>query len=142
MSSSRQLHPENTTPRGDWIWVFASDNSGRHSKGYAKIAKVNFGAVYGQASGVAGRSYAIPLFTRSGLLPTTEVLSAIGEFCEYAQARPKSNFFVARMTGDELSVEDEAQIAQAFSSAPLNCSLPEAWSLYLSELKTFSQEPA
>jgi len=125
MNSSRQLHPENTTPRGDFVWVFASDHSGHHSKGYAKIAKVNFGAVYGQASGLAGHSYAIPVQGRSGLLPMDEILASIGEFCRYAQGRPKTDFFVTRMTDDSTSPEDEARIAQAFALAPANCSLPK-----------------
>ncbi len=131
MTLQRQLHPDNTTPRGAWIWVFASDQSGRHARGCAKIAKVNFGARYGQSAGPAGSSYAIPVFERSGLRPMDEILSAILEFCAYAKARPNVRFFVARVVGEGIGAEEEGLIARAFSDAPANCSLPDAWSAYL-----------
>lgn len=41
------------------IFVFGSNTQGRHGKGAALIAKTKFGAKYGQASGLQGRSYAI-----------------------------------------------------------------------------------
>lgn len=131
MNTNRPFHAENTTPRGNWVWVFGSDFGGRHSKGYAKIAKVNFGAAYGQSAGPAGRSYAIALQGRSGMLPMGEILTSITEFVRYAQDRPKTNFFVTRMSEDSMSAETEIIIAQAFGQAPANCSLPEIWAQYL-----------
>lgn len=41
------------------IFVFGSNTQGRHGKGAALIAKNKFGAIYGQAEGLQGRSYAI-----------------------------------------------------------------------------------
>jgi hypothetical protein len=41
------------------IYIFGSNTEGRHSKGSALIARIEFGAKYGQASGMQGRSYAI-----------------------------------------------------------------------------------
>lgn len=41
------------------ILVFGSNTEGRHGKGAAKLALMEFGAVYGQAKGLQGRSYAI-----------------------------------------------------------------------------------
>lgn len=48
----KQLHPNQ-------IFVFGSNTQGRHGKGSALIARQKFGAKYGQASGMQGRSYAI-----------------------------------------------------------------------------------
>lgn len=41
------------------IYVFGSNTEGRHGRGSALIACQEFGAKYGQASGMQGRSYAI-----------------------------------------------------------------------------------
>ena len=42
------------------IFVFGSNLGGRHSAGAALYARQHFGAIYGQSSGLQGRSYAIP----------------------------------------------------------------------------------
>jgi len=41
------------------IFVFGSNTQGRHGKGAALKAKERFGAIYGQAYGLQGQSYAI-----------------------------------------------------------------------------------
>ncbi len=41
------------------IFVFGSNTQGRHGKGGALKAKQKFGAIYGQAEGLQGQSYAI-----------------------------------------------------------------------------------
>lgn len=41
------------------VFVFGSNTEGRHGKGAALIARQKFGAIYGQANGLQGRSYAI-----------------------------------------------------------------------------------
>lgn len=41
------------------IFVFGSNTEGRHGAGAAKTAKDKFGAIYGQASLLQGKSYAI-----------------------------------------------------------------------------------
>jgi len=41
------------------IFVFGSNQSGRHGKGAAKTA-LGWGAVWGQAEGLQGRTYGIP----------------------------------------------------------------------------------
>ena len=42
------------------IFVFGSNQAGRHGKGAAKYALENQGAIYGQGEGLQGNSYAIP----------------------------------------------------------------------------------
>jgi len=41
------------------IFVFGSNTQGKHGKGAAKVAYDKFGAIYGQARGLQGKSYAI-----------------------------------------------------------------------------------
>jgi hypothetical protein len=41
------------------IFVFGSNTEGKHSKGSALTARIEFDAKYGQASGMQGQSYAI-----------------------------------------------------------------------------------
>jgi len=41
------------------IFVFGSNTEGRHGKGAALVARRKFGAIYGQAEGIQGNSYAI-----------------------------------------------------------------------------------
>ena len=47
-------------PHKDVIFVFGSNYEGRHGAGAAKVAKEQFGAVYGMAEGLQGNAYAIP----------------------------------------------------------------------------------
>jgi len=42
------------------IFVFGSNEAGRHGAGAAKEARKKYGAIYGQGIGLQGNSYAIP----------------------------------------------------------------------------------
>ena len=42
------------------IFVFGSNQAGRHGKGAALYARQNHGVVYGVGEGITGNSYAIP----------------------------------------------------------------------------------
>lgn len=48
------------------VYVFGSDLAGRHIRGTALIALREHGAVYGEAVGLQGRSYAIPVRDEQG----------------------------------------------------------------------------
>lgn len=48
-----------TELKDNQYFVFGSNTQGRHGKGAALIAREKFGAIYGQAKGFQGRSYAI-----------------------------------------------------------------------------------
>lgn len=43
------------------IFVFSSNKAGNHAAGAAKLAVEKFGAVMGEAEGLQGQSYAIPI---------------------------------------------------------------------------------
>lgn len=50
----------NITPEPDTIFVFGSNPEGRHGAGSAKVAREQFGAIYGQGEGLQGNAYALP----------------------------------------------------------------------------------
>lgn len=47
-------------PGDNVVFVFGSNPEGRHGAGAAKVARLSFGAVYGQGEGLQGNSYALP----------------------------------------------------------------------------------
>ena len=63
---NRQFASENITQlKKNEIFVFGSKRSGFHIGGNTKIARIRFGAVYGQPSGLQGEFYAISTFPRA-----------------------------------------------------------------------------
>jgi len=128
----RTYHPDNTTPKGrDAVFVFGSNLAGRHGMGSAKVAHVNFAAKYGCGQGPTGRAYAIPTKDRHlNTLPLEDIHESVAAFIRYAQAKPKTQFFITRV-GCGLAGYQDAQIAPMFAQASPNCSLPEPWREHL-----------
>jgi len=118
------------------IFVFGSNREGRHSKGAALTARQKHGAIYGQAEGRQGNSYAIvtkelrKAFQGSdyGPAPVTlyEVAGGVMRFIAYAHAHPEERFEVTRI-GCGLAGFEEEEIAPLFKDAPPNCHLPNGW---------------
>jgi len=60
-----RITPDNITElKENEVFVFGSNESGRHGKGAAKTA-MKWGAKYGQAKGLQGRTYGIPTVNAS-----------------------------------------------------------------------------
>ena len=90
--------PEFVTELGqNQIFVFGSNLGGKHNGGGARIALEKFGAIYGQAFGIQGRSYAIPTlgfdFERISL---AEIRLYIDLFFNYAFNHPQYEFLVTK----------------------------------------------
>ena len=61
MEDNLRYTPADITSLGeDEIFVFGSNLAGYHAGGAARTAMERFGAVWGQGTGLQGRSYAIP----------------------------------------------------------------------------------
>lgn len=81
------------------IFVFGSNTQGRHGKGAALFAKQNCGAIYGQARGLQGQSYAIvtkdltQLFHPS--VPVISILIEIDRLYTFAKLTPEKEFLIA-----------------------------------------------
>lgn len=130
-----KFHPDNTLPTGDWIFVFGSNEAGRHGKGSAKVAHKNFRAEYGVGKGRTAQAYAIPTKDRHlQVLPLEQIAVNAHEFIAYALANPSLNFFVTKV-GTGLAGYSDDQIGPMFATVPPNCSLPYEWRVYVDALR-------
>lgn len=111
------------------IFVFGSNREGRHGKGTALEARKYYGAIYGQAEGLQGRSYAIvtkELRQDHPKVTLEEVSQGVGRFLEYARTHPETQFYVTKV-GCGLAGFTEDQIVPPFSGATENVLLPTTW---------------
>ena len=109
------------------IFVFGSNLSGRHGKGAAKDAVEKHGAVYGQAKGRQGNSYAIPTKDEQfKTLSIEEISGYVNNFLEYAKKHQDEIFYVTPV-GTGLAGLHIYQIAPLFKNAPQNCVFANTW---------------
>lgn len=109
------------------VFVFGSNEAGRHGKGAALTARKEWGAKYGVGVGPTGNAYAIP--TKDGKLNTLgldDIKMHVDGFLSYANNNPDLSFIVTRI-GCGLAGYTDNDIAPMFASAPKNCILPEGW---------------
>lgn len=99
------------------IFVFGSNESGRHGKGAAKQA-LTWGAKWGQAAGLQGRTYGIPTKDRTiqRILSVDEINSYVNNFIEFARQNPQMTFLVTEI-GCGLSKYKPKDIAPLFEAA-------------------------
>ena len=99
------------------IFIFGSNLSGRHGKGAAKTA-LGWGAKYGQASGIQGKTYGIPTKDASirRTLSIEEIKPFVDEFIEFAKANPNLIFLVTEI-GTGLANHKKENIAPLFKQA-------------------------
>ena len=106
------------------VFVFGSNTQGKHGKGAALTAKNKFGAIYGQAEGPQGQSYAIitkDLTKNTHPSRTPEqVKEQIHNLYEYARENPDKEFLVAYSgKGTNLNAYSNQEMADMFSSEPI-----------------------
>jgi hypothetical protein len=80
------------------IFVFGSNQSGRHGKGAAKTA-LTWGAIWGQAEGLQGRTYGIPTKNSSitKTLALDEIKPYVDRFITFAKENPTLIFLVTEV---------------------------------------------
>ncbi len=106
------------------IFVFGSNLAGRHGKGAALWARENCGAVYGQAEGLQGDSYAIPTKDqRLVTLPLFRIRNHVHRFKRFARENPELVFHLTPI-GCGLAGYKPADIAPMFDDAPSNVEMP------------------
>lgn len=103
------------------IFVFGSNTEGRHGKGAALTAKNKFGAIYGQAEGPQGQSYAIITkdLTKSvhPSVSREQIQKQISNLYEYARQNPDKEFLVAYSgNGSNLNGYSNQEMADMFTS--------------------------
>ena len=109
------------------IFVFGSNRQGSHGKGAALHAVKAYGAVYGQAQGRQGNSYAIVTKELRKWMPPValeEVRDGVDRFIAYARANPELKFQLTPI-GCGLAGFTVDQIAPLFANAPDNVLLPD-----------------
>jgi hypothetical protein len=118
------------------IFVFGSNEAGRHGKGAAKTALEAHGAVYGKGHGHHGNSYAIPTKdAKFQTLPKHVIENYIQTFLHYAYSNPELRFNVTQV-GCGLAGYSVKDIAPMFSvvieypDSYDNVYLPKAFLLY------------
>lgn len=80
------------------VFVFGSNLSGRHGKGAAKTA-LGWGAKWGQASGIQGKTYGIPTKDASirRTLTILEIKPYVDDFIEWAKYHSGNTFYVTEI---------------------------------------------
>lgn len=110
------------------IFVFGSNALGYHTGGASGTARKKFGAVWGQAEGLQGQSYAIPVDYGKHVRKDGEVRAAVGRFVTFAKEHPDLFFLVTRVGCGIAGYHDE-EMAQFFIDALElnNVSLPKSF---------------
>jgi len=115
------------------IFVFGSNTEGRHGKGAALEARRHWGAIYGQARGLQGQSYAIvtkDLSRGQRSIPLDAIAAEVREFLYFASLHPEHTFKVAAI-GCGLAGYLPSEIAPMFTNRTPNVELP---ALFLNHL--------
>lgn len=103
----------------DEIFVFGSNGFGAHNGGAAAMAVAKFGAIYGQAEGLQGQSYAIN--TMDGF----EVMAEqVARFIEFAKEHLELKFLVTEI-GCGIAGYKPEEVAPLFKDVPENVVLPK-----------------
>lgn len=110
------------------IFVFGSNEVGRHGAGAAKTA-LRWGAKRGQGIGLQGQTYGIP--TKDSSIKTLglgKIRKYVREFIEFAQSKPELTFLVTEI-GCGLACYKSEHIAPMFEKAIniVNIHLPESF---------------
>jgi len=127
MNVKDRITPENISHlQPGEIFCFGSNLSGRHGKGAAKQA-LTWGAIWGQAEGLQGRTYGIPTKDKSirRTLTIDEIKPYVDRFIQCAHANLELTFLVTEV-GCGLAGLKPKQVAHLFQDAvPLyNVHLP------------------
>jgi hypothetical protein len=121
--------PENITKlESNQVFVAATNLSGIHGAGSAKLAYQKFGLKWGFTSGLCGQVYAIPTKDRKiqFLLPISEIEKSVNKFLVCVQNNPNLEFLITRI-GMGLAngkIEDIAPLFKDFINLP-NVSIPK-----------------
>lgn len=108
-----------TVLKPNQIFTFGSNTQGRHGLGTALLARQKFGAIYGQAKGRQGQSYAIVTKdltkNKHPSVSKEEIIEQIIEFYEYADKNPELEFCIAYTgSGKNLNGYTPNEMAEMF----------------------------
>ncbi|WP_286033120.1 A1S_2505 family phage non-structural protein [Brachyspira pilosicoli] len=117
------------------VFVFGSNTEGMHAGGAARMA-MNWGAVYGKAFGLQGKTFAIPTvdYTRSGKMSIDEIKKYVDEFLDFTIKNKDKKILVTEI-GCGIAGFKVSEIAPLFRKALeySNVYLPERFINYLKD---------
>lgn len=109
------------------IFVFGSNTEGRHGKGSALVARMKHGAIYGQAEGPQGQSYAIVTKDltkkKHPSVSISNIKRQIKDLYKYAEEHPDNEFWVVyRANTENLNGYTDLEMADMFKArnVPIN----------------------
>ena len=118
------------------IFVFGSNIQGRHGAG-AALQAMKFGAIYGQARGRQGQTYAIPtkdLEIGRRSIPLKKIHQEIHQFIDYATTYPEWEFLVtaigcglAGYRAEEMVEPFQERFGSALEQLPGHIKLPQCF---------------
>lgn len=109
------------------IFIFGSNEAGRHGKGAALYARKYFNATYGQGYGLQDRSFAIPTKDYNiQTLPITKIKIYVDKFIKFAEENPQYTFNLTRI-GCGLTEYKDEEISPLFKNTPNNVNKPLGW---------------
>lgn len=103
------------------IFVFGSNGFGAHNGGAAAMAVAKFGAIYGQAEGLQGQSYAINTMDGFGVMA-----EQVERFIKFAKEHLELKFLVTEI-GCGIAGYTPEEAAPLFKDVPENVILPETF---------------
>lgn len=111
-----RVTPENIRCLGkNEIFVFGSNEAGRHGKG-AALQALSFGAIKGKGTGLCGATYAIPTKNANlKTLPTDVIKCYVEDFAVFAKYHPELNFLVTKI-GCGLALYEPSDIGPMFET--------------------------
>jgi len=136
---NQNYYEGNIKPEPNTIFVFGSNPEGRHGAGAAKIAKEQFGAIYGQGEGLQGNAYALPtkdlrVKENNGFksISFEQIVKNIQKLYEVARQNPNKQFKIGyRNTIDKsLNGYTGLEMIEMFNQAgeiPFNIVFSKEW---------------
>lgn len=99
------------------IFVFGSNTQGEHIGGAARMA-IKWGAIYGQAFGLQGQTFAIPTvdWTAGGRLSVENIKEYVDKFLDFAKENKDKKFLVTEI-GCGIAGFEVSDIAPLFEEA-------------------------
>ena len=122
------------------IFVFGSNTQGAHGGGAARTA-MSWGAIYGQAFGLQGKTFAIPTvdYTKSGKMSVETIKEYVNRFLDFAKENKDKKFLVTEI-GCGIAGFKISDIAPLFKEALKdefdNVYLPKSFVDYLTKFIT------
>ena len=119
-------NPKITSLQDNEIFVFGSNEAGRHGKGAAKLA-LQWGAIYYNPEGLQGNTYALPTMDKYiNKLPVPKIAGYVNNLLETVKQNPEKHFLITEIGCGLAGYKhiDIAPLFKDFLELP-NISLPQ-----------------